>query len=67
MDRRMFLKNVGVSVAALGVSRCYASTKKVENPNILKAYENFQSKGFDVFGVSTDTKKESWLTAVEKE
>lgn len=40
---------------------------RLENPNILKAYDNFQSKGFDVFGVSTDTKKESWLTAVEKD
>jgi peroxiredoxin len=40
---------------------------RLENPNILKTYEDFNTKGFDVFGVSTDTKKESWLSAVEKD
>ena len=38
-----------------------------ENANICKAYEMFCNKGFDVLGVSTDTKKELWLTAIEKD
>ena len=40
---------------------------RLENPYIRKAYDTFHSKGFDVFGVSTDTRKESWLEAVEKD
>jgi peroxiredoxin len=38
-----------------------------ENPLIRKAYNEFQSKGFDVFGVSTDTQEELWLKAIEED
>lgn len=38
-----------------------------ENPNLVKTYENFKPKGFEVFAVSQDTKKESWLKAIEKD
>jgi peroxiredoxin len=35
-----------------------------ENPNIVKVYSDFHKKGFDVFGVSLDQKKEDWLKAI---
>ncbi len=35
-----------------------------ENPNIVAAYNQFKDKGFTVFGVSYDTKKENWLKAI---
>lgn len=35
-----------------------------ENPNIVKLYNDFNKKGFDVFGVSLDQTKESWLKAI---
>lgn len=38
-----------------------------ENPNIVKAYEKYHDKGFDVFGVSLDRDKDAWLEAVEKD
>jgi peroxiredoxin len=38
---------------------------RLENVNIRAAYDQFQSKGFDVLGVSTDVRKEHWLAAVE--
>lgn len=38
-----------------------------ENKHILEAYNNYHNKGFDVFGVSTDTKKELWVKAIEKD
>lgn len=38
-----------------------------ENLYIRKAYDKFHHKGFDVFGVSTDTEKELWLKAIEKD
>jgi thiol-disulfide isomerase/thioredoxin len=38
-----------------------------ENKHILEAYNKFQDKGFDVFGVSTDTKKELWINAIKKD
>jgi len=35
-----------------------------ENPNIVKLYNDFHKKGFDVFGVSLDQTKESWIKAI---
>jgi len=38
---------------------------RAENPNVLKAYNEFKDKNFDVFAVSLDDKKENWLKAVK--
>lgn len=35
-----------------------------ENPNIVKAYDKYNAKGFTVFGVSADNKKERWTKAI---
>jgi len=35
-----------------------------ENPNVVKVYNQFHKKGFDVFGVSLDQKKEDWVKAI---
>jgi len=37
------------------------------NPELVKIYHKYKTKGFDVFGVSTDRSKEAWLKAVEKD
>lgn len=38
---------------------------RMENPNVVKAYNKYKSKGFEVFGVSLDQTKEKWLEAIE--
>lgn len=35
-----------------------------ENPNVVAAFNQFKDKGFTVFGVSYDTKKDRWLKAI---
>jgi peroxiredoxin len=35
-----------------------------ENPNVVKVYNEFHKKGFDIFGVSLDQKKEPWVKAI---
>ncbi len=35
-----------------------------ENPNIVAAYKEFKDKGFTIFGVSYDTKKDRWQKAI---
>ena len=40
---------------------------RAENPNVVKVYNEFKTKGFDVMGVSLDRKKEDWLKAIEKD
>ncbi|MEP6951097.1 MAG: TlpA disulfide reductase family protein, partial [Ginsengibacter sp.] len=36
-----------------------------ENPNVVAAYDRFKNKGFTVFGVSYDTKKDKWEKAIK--
>ena len=40
---------------------------RVENPNLVKTYENFNPKGFEIFAVSLDTDKNNWIKAIEKD
>ena len=35
-----------------------------ENPNVVKVYNEFNKKGFDVFGVSLDRTKDVWVQAI---
>lgn len=38
-----------------------------ENPNLLKAYNRFHEKGFEILSISLDSKKEAWLKAVHED
>lgn len=38
-----------------------------ENPNLIKTYEKYKPKGFEIFAVSEDYKKTSWLKAIKKD
>jgi len=38
-----------------------------ENPNIVKQYETFKSKGFTVLGVSLDEDKADWINAIKND
>ncbi len=40
---------------------------RIENANIQAAYALYQDKGLEILGVSTDTRKELWLQAIEKD
>ncbi|HEU5054196.1 MAG TPA: TlpA disulfide reductase family protein [Hanamia sp.] len=35
-----------------------------ENPNVVKAYNQFKDKGFTILGVSYDNKKDRWVKAI---
>ena len=38
---------------------------RAENPNVVAMYNKYHGQGFEVVGVSLDSKKEPWLKAVE--
>jgi len=40
---------------------------RAENPNVVKAYNKYKSKGFDVFSVSLDSDPNRWKAAVQKD
>lgn len=38
-----------------------------ENPNVVKAFQKYKDKGFNIFGVSLDKDKKAWEKAIEKD
>ncbi|WP_315816337.1 TlpA disulfide reductase family protein [Paraflavitalea speifideaquila] len=38
-----------------------------ENPNIVHIFNKYKDKGFSVFGISLDSKKEAWIQAIQKD
>lgn len=38
-----------------------------EMPNVVKAYNKYKDKGFEIYGVSLDQDKERWLEAIKKD
>lgn len=38
---------------------------RIENPSIVKAYEKYHDKGFNILGVSLDKNKKNWIKAIE--
>ena len=39
---------------------------RMEMPNVVAAYDKYHAKGFDVVGLSFDSKKEAWVKAIEQ-
>jgi len=40
---------------------------RAENPNVVSVYKQFKDKGFTVFSVSLDMKKDAWEAAIKKD
>lgn len=40
---------------------------RVENPNLVEAYNKFSNNGFEIYQVSLDRERSAWLDAIEKD
>ena len=40
---------------------------RIENSNLVRNYKKYNEKGFEIFQVSLDKKKESWISAIESD
>lgn len=40
---------------------------RMENPNMVKVYNKYKSKGFEIFGVSLDQDKGKWVEAIKQD
>ncbi len=38
-----------------------------ENPNVVKMYDKYKDKGFEILGVSLDSSKDRWIGAIEQD
>ncbi len=40
---------------------------RMENPNVVKMYQKYKDKGFEILGVSLDQRRESWVRAISSD
>jgi thiol-disulfide isomerase/thioredoxin len=40
---------------------------RAANPSVVRLYNKYKEKGFEVFGVSIDSKKTAWLKAIKQD
>jgi peroxiredoxin len=45
----------------------WCSPCRKENPNVVEAYGKYHHQGFEVYGVSLDTKRDSWIKAIQSD
>jgi peroxiredoxin len=45
----------------------WCSPCRQENPNVVKVYQQFHDKGFEILGVSLDRSKEDWEKAIKED
>jgi peroxiredoxin len=61
------LSNLKGRIVLLDFWASWCAPCRLENPNLVSAYQKFKDKGFTVYSVSLDNSKEKWKSAIIKD
>ena len=64
-DQIFSLSDLKGKVVLIDFWAAWCKPCRAENPNVLRIYNRFKEKGFEVLGVSLDKDKAAWIKAIE--
>ena len=67
MDSMINLSSLNGKVVLIDFWASWCAPCRAVNPYIQKLYKKYKAKGFEVYAVSLDVKKEAWLKAIKKD
>jgi peroxiredoxin len=56
---------IGTKLLLVDFWAAWCGPCRQENPNVVKVYNEFNKKGFDILGVSLDQTKDAWVKAID--
>lgn len=66
-DKKAKLSDIKGKVILLEFWGSWCGPCRETNPELVKIYSEFRDKGFEIFGVASETNKTVWLQAIEKD
>lgn len=65
--KKMKLSDLRGKVVLIDFWASWCRPCRNENPNVVKLYQKYQAKGFDIYSVSLDRDKTSWINAIKSD
>lgn len=66
-DKELALSSLRGKVVLIDFWASWCKPCRKEMPNVIRAYNKFKSKGFEIYGVSLDKDRDAWLEAISKD
>ena len=66
-DKPLALSSLRGKIVLVDFWASWCGPCRAENPNVVKAYNKYKSKGFEIFSVSLDKDKDKWMAAIQKD